>query len=84
MIDTEIVTKREEEINQSQLGISTIVNADLSQIVDQIFIEEYDPKNILNLAQRCEAKKSFSFRNEQLGLRTSVPIRIFELLNVYM
>ena len=84
MIDTEIITKKEEEINQSQLGISTIVNADLSQIVDQIFIEEYDPKNILNLAQRCEANKSFSFRNEQLGLRTSVPIRIFELLNVYM
>ena len=44
------MTKEEEKFNESQLGKSTIVNADLSQIVDQIFIEEYDPKNILNLA----------------------------------
>ena len=73
-----------EELNQSQLGLATIVEADLNQIVDQIFREEYDPKNILNLAQRVEAKKSFSFRNVQLGLRTSVPIRIFELFSVYM
>ena len=84
LIETQIITKKEEELNQSQPAISTIVEADLNQIVDQIFIEEYDPKNILRLAQRCEADKSFSFRNTQLGLRTSVPIRIFELLSVYM
>lgn len=61
-----------------------IMRHDLTQLVNQIFEEEYDPIRVKKLSQAREARKDFSWASNNLNVSTGCPVRIFEALNSYL
>lgn len=54
----------------TRLGASVIKQVDLCSLVNSIFDEEYDPINIKRRTEARQARHSFSFKKENLGVKT--------------
>ena len=68
----------------SRLGFSGIKHADLTLIITKVFDEEYDPANIQRRVQARQSRKTFNFSDEDLGMMTDCPNRIFEVLESFV
>lgn len=68
----------------SLLGASAIKGTDLRVIINSIFEEEYDPGNIKLRVQARQSRRTFNFEDENLGMRTDVAVRCFEVLQTFV
>ena len=84
---TDSEAKRDASVDgkiDSQLGASVIKSADLYQIIVNVFDAEYDPMNIKKRVQARKSRRTFDFEDENLGMLTECPVRLFEVLDTFI
>ena len=57
---------------------------DLDQLITKIFDEEYDPNLILRRCQARQSRQSFNINDDDLGMHTELPGRLFEILETFV
>lgn len=50
---------------------------DLIEIIEDIFGEEYDSKNVNKLRRTREGRESFSMLANNIGMTSNLPVRVF-------
>ena len=84
---TDSEAKRDASVDEkidSRLGASVIKSADLYQIIVNVFDDEYDPMNIKKRVQARKSRRTFDFEDENLGMLTECPVRLFEVLDTFI
>jgi len=66
------------------LGNSLIKQADLVEIICQIFEDEYEADKIKKRAQGMESRRTFDFSEENIGMESEVSSRIFQTLIAFV
>ena len=87
MVFTDSEAKRDASVDEkidSRLGASMIKGADLYQIIVNVFDDEYDPINIKKRVQARKSRRTFDFEDENLGMLTECPVRLFEVLDTFV
>ena len=74
----------DDEKIDSRLGASVVKGADLHQIIANVFDDEYDPQNIDKRVQARKSRRTFDFEDENLGMLTECPVRLFEVLDTFV
>ena len=85
LTDSEV--KRDVSVDEkidSRLGASVIKSADLYEIIVNVFDDEYDPMNIKKRVQARKSRRTFDFEDENLGMLTECPVRLFEVLDTFI
>ena len=65
-------------------GAEVLQSADLVQIIRDIVGDEYDAENIKKLCRMREGRCSFSLQAKNIGVMSSVPTRVFQVLKAFV